>query len=178
MKNIEFLDAKKITKNTSKGDSKMLRILVHKTQAPLPIKIIVLSQKSLPGRKHLMMRELAYSFELRYKTKLEKLINNMEFSLNTIQDEYQEILDLLLGKKITWKRIVLMFSITGFLASESIERNKPSNVIMFMDTLLSLYISRKLIYWVLANGNWEHGLEKCLRQYLKSNQQNSCCIII
>ena len=53
MKNIEFLDAKKITKNTSKGDSKMLRILVHKTQAPLPIKIIVLSQKSLPGRKHL-----------------------------------------------------------------------------------------------------------------------------
>ena len=53
MKNIEFLDAKKITKNTSKGDSKMLRILVHKTQAPLPIKIIVLSQKSLPGRKTL-----------------------------------------------------------------------------------------------------------------------------
>ena len=54
-----------------------------------------------PGREHLMLRELAYNFELRYKTKLEKLINKMEFSLNSIQDEYQEILDWLLGQRIT-----------------------------------------------------------------------------
>ena len=130
----------------------------------------------LPGREHLMLRELAYSFELRYKTKLEKLINKMEFSLNSIQDEYQEILDWLLGKRITWKRIILMFSITGYLALESVVRKKPSNVIVFMETLLSLYIDKKLFYWVLANGDWENGLEKFLRHY--SNTQTNCCIII
>ena len=130
----------------------------------------------LPRREHLLLRELAYRFELRYKTKLEILIRKMEFSLNSIQDEYQEILDRLLGKKITWKRIVLMFSITGYLALESVVRNKPSNIIMFMETLLSLYIDRKIFYWVQANGDWERGLDTCLCQYLYP--QNNCCTII
>ncbi|ESO08228.1 hypothetical protein HELRODRAFT_185432 [Helobdella robusta] len=106
----------------------------------------------------LAMRNLGEEFEERYRGVFNDMCQQLHITPNNASATFRAIIGELFSDGIRWGRIVALFSFSGCLAVECMERKMPHLVDEVL-TWTTAYLDEHLSKWIQDNNGWDGFVE-------------------
>lgn len=107
-----------------------------------------------PSKVAISMRAMADEFEERYHDQFSNMCQQLHITQHTAYCTFQAVInELFSDQTINWGRIVALFSFSGALSLQSVEKEMPylvDNIVEWAHT----YLTDNLNNWINAHGGW------------------------
>lgn len=112
-----------------------------------------------PSKAALSMRAMADEFEERYHDQFSDMCQQLHVTQNTAYSTFLAVInELFSDQTINWGRIVALFSFSGALSLQSVEREMPHLVDNIVDWAYT-YLIANLDDWIRTHGGWNGFVE-------------------
>ncbi|XP_029641588.1 bcl-2-like protein 2 isoform X1 [Octopus sinensis] len=112
-----------------------------------------------PSKVAISMRAMADEFEERYHDQFSNMCQQLHITQHTAYCTFQAVInELFSDQTINWGRIVALFSFSGALSLQSVEKEMPylvDNIVEWAHT----YLTDNLNPWINAHGGWDGFVE-------------------